>query len=319
LASDRGFGIASRLGLVTSLAIFGLIVLGSAVRTTGSGLACPDWPLCQGRIIPPFEPHVLLEWLHRTMALLVSVLVIAIAALTLSRSELRPRLGPLAGLAVALLAAQVLLGALTVWKLLDPSVVNVHLAVALLLFVTMLTLTMLAEHLERDGAAGAPTPGPLAIRSPALLPTFAFVTTLTYAQCVLGGAVSSQHAGVACPDWPRCNGEWFPALGTLAGIQMLHRAAAYALVIAMAGAYAISRSAPDAGVRAGASLALGLNLAQIVIGVCNVLLRTPAWLSPLHLATAAAMLAILVTVTFRAATLPARAPRNAGVHAMSAT
>jgi heme A synthase len=301
LPSTRAFTVASRLGLATSLAMFGLIVLGSAVRTTGSGLACPDWPLCQGRLVPPFEPHVLIEWSHRTLALVVSLLVFSIAGWCFARRELRARLGGIAGLALVLLFAQVLLGALTVWKLLLPSVVNVHLAVALLLFATLLTFTMLAERHESPDAFKL---DPRATRSPLLLPLFAFVTTLTYAQAVLGGAVSSQHAGLACPDWPACNGEWFPALGTLAGLQMLHRYVAYALTLAMAFAALAARSAPDPGIRAGASLALGLDLAQIVLGVCNVLLGTPAWLSPLHLATAAAMLAMLVTVTFRVAAHP---------------
>mgnify|MGYP001797335875 CR=1 FL=1 len=45
--------------------------MGWGGRTTGRGLACPDWPLCEGRFIPRAEPHVLIEWSHRTVALLV--------------------------------------------------------------------------------------------------------------------------------------------------------------------------------------------------------------------------------------------------------
>jgi len=116
--------------------MFGLIVLGSVVRTTGSGLACPDWPLCHGQLIPPLQFNIMLEWVHRLVALLVSVLLASTAAWVYARGAVRARLGGLVTIALGLLAAQVLLGALTVWKLLDPGVVGGHLAVGLLLFST---------------------------------------------------------------------------------------------------------------------------------------------------------------------------------------
>jgi heme A synthase len=130
---------------------------------------------------------------------------------------------------------------------------------------------------------------------------------------VLGGTVSSQHAGLACPDWPACNGEWLPPIATLAGIQMLHRYVAYLLAAAMVVAALASRSTRDRAVRAGAKLALSLTCAQIVLGVCNVLLGTPPWLSALHIATAAAILAAMVAVTCRVALLPLREAIGASV------
>jgi heme a synthase len=294
--------------------MFGLIVLGSVVRTTGSGLACPDWPLCQGRLLPPLEFHVLIEWSHRAVALLVSVFLLATVTWVFLRRELRSRFGGLAALALGLLVLQILLGALTVWKLLHPSVVNTHLAVALLLFGSMVTLVSSAGfHAEKiEGFASG------ASRPPALLPLMAVVTTLTYVQTVIGGTVSSQHAGLACPDWPACNGAWLPPLATLAGIQMLHRYVAYLLVAVMVIAVLASRSMQDGGVRAGAKLALSLTAAQIVLGVCNVLLGTPPWLTALHIATAAAILAATVAVTCRVARLSVREAAGSSVVAAPA-
>lgn len=305
MTTSRAFGLAARLASATTLLMFALIVVGSVVRTTGSGLACPDWPLCQGQLIPPFQFNVLIEWLHRLLALLVSLLLAATVGWIFVRRELRARLGGLSALAVALLFAQVLLGALTVWKLLDPSVVSGHLAVALLLFATMVTVTLVAHH--EAGADSAEAALPLPARPAGLLALFGAAGVLTWAQAVLGGMVSTNHAGLACPDWPTCQGQWFPPLEGLVGLQMMHRYGAYLLIGVLLVAALRARTAPDALVRAAGSRVLLLGVGQVVLGICNVLLGVPVWLSALHLANAAAMLALLVVATFRIAALPPHA------------
>jgi cytochrome c oxidase assembly protein subunit 15 len=307
LPATRAFRVSSSLGLATTLLIFALIVIGSVVRTTGSGLACPDWPLCQGRLIPPLQFNVMIEWFHRLIALLVSLAIFGIAAWTLSRPTLRPRLAGLALVAVALLAVQVLLGALTVWKLLDPSVVSGHLAVGMLLFVTVLSYTLVAQRgvEPMEAAAGL-------VRPAGLLAACTLATVLTYVQALLGGVVSTHHAGLVCPDWPTCDGQWFPPLQGLVGLQMLHRFGAYVLTASLLLAATLARNAPDAGVRAGVRMALTLMMAQVVMGVCNVYLGAPVWLSAAHLATAVALLALLIVATFRVAAMPARSAVGGG-------
>lgn len=302
--SARPFTITARLALATTMTMFALIIVGSVVRTTGSGLACPDWPLCNGQLIPPLQFNVFIEWFHRLLALIVSVMLALTVGWVFARRVVRARLAGMALLAVLLLGVQILLGALTVWKLLDPAIVGSHLAVALLLFTTMLLLTLAADG---DARRAAPEwdAADVVPRPPGLLPLFAAAAFLTYGQAVLGGAVSTNHAALACPDWPTCNGEWFPAMAGLVGLQMAHRWGAYLLIGVMIWLFAATRRVPDAGVRAAAQMTLSLTLAQAVLGVSNVLLGAPVWLSAAHLATATAILAIAVVGTYRVASIPA--------------
>lgn len=297
MTRDR-FRTTYRWGLATAALMFGLIVLGSLVRTTGSGLSCPDWPLCEGRVIPRLQFNVLLEWTHRLVALFVGLGLGATTFPVLADRERRARLGVLAALALALYVTQALLGALTVWKLLDANVVGGHLANALLLFSTLLTLTLVARH-EATGGLPAETPA----RPAGLFGVLGAATVLTFAQCVMGGIVSTRGAGIACASWPNC--EPVPGLEALAGLQMMHRYLAYALVGWMLFAATRVRGAADPTLRAGAPWMLGLTVTQVVLGVCNVFLRTPPWLSALHLGTATLVLAVTLTLTFRAAKLPA--------------
>ena len=298
MSSTTAFRIGARLSLVTTVLLFGLIVLGSVVRTTGSGLACPDWPLCHGRLIPPFQFNVLIEWFHRLFALLTSVALFATVGWVMIHPATRSRVGALAVLAVALLFVQILLGALTVWKLLDPNVVSGHLAVGLLLFATLLTLGLSARQAARDGAR----PGP---RRAGLLPLFAVATAAIWVQAVLGGMVSTNHASLACPDWPTCNGRWLPEFTGLVGLQMAHRFGAYLLIALLAWVAVRAGSAPDVTTRNLGRVMFLLVLAQGAIGVANVLLGIPVWVSALHLGTAALLLALSLVGTFRLAAMPA--------------
>ena len=310
MAPTRAFAITSRLALATSILMFGLIVIGSVVRTTGSGLACPDWPLCQGRIIPPFQFNVLIEWFHRCVALLVSLMLFGTVGWIVTQRPVRARLGGLAALAVLLLFVQVLLGALTVWKLLAPQVVSAHLATALALFTTMLTTALSARARADDvadpvrataGAAATPE-APSPVEGGSLTPLFAIAAALTFAQALLGGIVSTNGAGLACPDWPTCNGVLFPPMQGAVALQMLHRFGAYTLLAVMLGVLVRTRRVADPVLRSGGGLLFGLTLVQALFGVLNVRLGIPVWLSALHLGMATAILALGVTLTFLSAT-----------------
>ena len=116
--------------------------------------------------------------------------------------------------------------------------------------------------------------------------------------------MSTNHASLACPDWPTCNGEWFPRLQGLVGLQVLHRYGAYLLTIVLFTVALSAEKVGDPRVRFLGLLAGRLVLLQLGVGVINVLLGVPVWVSALHLGNAAAILAVMLVATLRLAALP---------------
>jgi cytochrome c oxidase assembly protein subunit 15 len=263
----------------------GLIVLGALVRAHGAGLACPDWPLCFGALVPRMNLEVGFEWTHRLVAGSVALLFAALAVRTLREPALRARAAPLLAVSAGLLALQVLLGALTVWKLLAAWSVTSHLVVGNAFNACLLLLALRL----RDARPGArPPAAPARLR--ALLAASA---ALLAVQIVLGGLVSSTFAGMACPEWPRCNGGlWFPSWRGSVGLHLAHRWNAYLLAAALAASAGAARGAPRVGRLA--ALALALAFAQTAVGVANVRLGLPVEVTGLHSALAALLVLTLV-------------------------
>ena len=275
------------------VATTGLIVLGALVRAHEAGLACPDWPLCFGEVVPQFDLQVAFEWGHRVVAGTISLIFLGLAIATL-RHPAGTRARPYLAAAGALLALQIVLGALTVWQLLAAWTVTSHLVVGNGFNVCLLLLALALSG--RGGSA--PVPG--AVRG--LLGVSA---ALLAVQIVLGGLVSSTFAGMACPEWPTCNGgHWFPSWSGTVGLHLLHRMNGYALLLALALAAFAARAIPRVGPLAAGAFLLGA--LQVVVGVSNVLLGIPVEVTGAH-----SLLAALLILTM-AATLQAALERKLG-------
>lgn len=276
---------------VLTVAVFLLILWGAIVRNAGAGLACPDWPLCQGHVIPPMEGLVLLEYSHRLLAAVVGFLMLGCAMAIWGQSGLRPRLAGGALMAALALAVQVVLGGLAVKGLLAPPLVAAHLALALVFFGLILEMTLRAHDLGVERGKGHPQRSWMWIAS-------CGATALVYLQAVLGGLVSSYHAGLACPDLPTCNGLWLPSFDGPVGLHMAHRIGAALVtlaVVGLVGGGSFARLADRQ--RQILRGALFLLVLQLLLGMGNVLLELPPWINVAHLGAAVALFAVLWVTT----------------------
>ena len=291
--------LASRLVGVT----FVLLIVGASVRVYGAGLACPDWPLCFGKVIPPMDLGVAFEFGHRVLAGAVSIgYLVLVALMVRARQQVGRPLLLLAGLGLAVLVTQVVLGGLTVLELLAEWTVASHLLAGNLFCVTLL---LLALGLREQARPITRTPVSVALRVFAVLMAFALPT-----QLVLGGFVSSSHAGLACGTWPTCDGvTYFPTFAGLVGLQLMHRIVAYGLLGLAVVGVVLTRGKGRAGRVTGVLLALVL--VQAALGVANVLLTMPVEVTLAHTAGAAALMLTVGWLNWEAWRAPLTRPATA--------
>ncbi len=269
-----------------------LIVLGAVVRITGSGMGCgDDWPVCHGRLVPSLaDIATLIEWSHRLVAAIVSILIAGLAALTWWNRRRGDGVSRAGYLALALLVLQVLLGAVTVRLELPPWSVILHLGTAMVLLAVLLAVLLYAA------LGGAPTrPGGAALVAAGM----AFVTVL------FGALTANLGAATACVGFPLCNGQWVPEGNYLQHIHWAHRLLAYGLfVYLVVWAWRTRRHGP--------ALALGLAMAQVAVAAAMVLLALPQSLQTAHAAVGTALWATLVWVALCDPAEKAEAPTRAG-------
>jgi heme o synthase len=278
-----------RLALATVIASFVLVVIGVAVRATDSGLACPHWPGCfEGQFLPGLDAgfQVWVEWIHRSVAALIGVLILGMAALAVldhrdRRSILWPSLA-----AVLLVGFQAYLGARTVQLGNTGESVTAHLAAAMALVGLLVYLLVRAAYPARLGAGGSQRFTLLA----------AFAAAATFALLLFGSNVTARDAGLIFPDWPLMNGSIIPIapagrddLAVLYGAHALHRyVAAIVLLILGAVAWAAWRNrAAQPRLARLAVAVLAVFAVQVVVGALQITTLLAPWTQTLHVALGA--------------------------------
>lgn len=172
-----------------ALATLALMAVGSATRVMNAGLACPDWPLCYGQLVPTAQMNlqVFLEWFHRLDASLIGLMAIGLVGLSVWYRSVLPKWMPGAAVAALLLiVVQGVLGGLTVIQLLRFDIVTAHLGTALLFFCTLLAIALSLMPYSPTGNTGK-------------LPWLGLTAAvLVYIQSIIGGLVASRWAAHQC-------------------------------------------------------------------------------------------------------------------------
>ncbi len=332
--------------LVRRLALFGVllglvvVVLGAWVRLTDAGLGCPDWPGCYGHVTPAaaaknpdqvaaYSPgwefdqgKAWREMIHRYAATTLGLVIVLITAIAIAYRRQRPLSLPFALVLLGTVVFQGALGALTVWWLVKPLVVVLHLVGGL---TTVSLLFWLWLDMRRRTGVVTPVPGATAtpsldgVRRAAML-----ATVVVGAQIVLGGWTSSNYAAVSCPDFPTCQLQWWPdgmdyddafvlwrgldinsPGGVLehparVAIHFTHRLGAIVATLAVLLAAVLAlRAAPTALVRNAGWWAVGALGLQLAIGILMVLQAFPLLLATGHNAGAAVLLLAILLLNRR--------------------
>jgi cytochrome c oxidase assembly protein subunit 15 len=313
-----------RLAVLATLLAFLVIVLGAWVRLSHAGLGCPDWPGCYGHITWPDDHHEVSaanlafperpveshkawrEMLHRYLAGALVLLVLAINVLAWRGGETARRFRALAFGIGVLILFQAALGMWTVTLKLLPWVVSAHLLGGMATFGLLLWLGLRTRY--RLPVVDSP-----AVRR--LRRWLAIALVVLVAQISLGGWTTANYAALACPDLPRCTGEWWPQTdfaeafviwrevgvnyegGILdqsarAAIHLSHRiGAVITLAVLLFTGFLATRVS---GVQRIGKLLMALVCLQFLLGLLNVALQLPLPNAVAHNGTAALLLGTLL-------------------------
>ena len=265
------------LGALVALAF--IVVTGGAVRVTGSGLGCPDWPNCaEGRIVAPLEYHALVEFVNRTVTGAVSVMVIVAVLAALRRRPYRRDLAWLAGGLVLGVIGQIVLGGLVVLFHLYPPLVMGHFVLSMVLVANAVVL----HH--RAGLPDGSVPVPAAGES--LRQLGSWVVAWTAVVLAMGTVVtgSGPHAGSN-------EGEFVERLPfAVRDVVRLHSVAVWILLALSL--YTLWRARSErapADVQARGGVLLTVLCAQGAIGYIQYFNNVPAFLVAVHIGGATAL------------------------------
>jgi heme a synthase len=295
---------------LAALSVVGLcliIVSGAAVRLTGSGLGCPDWPTCAaGNVVAPWRFHAWVEFGNRLITGGLSVAIVLAVLGALVRRTRRRDLNLLSYGLVAGLVAEIILGGLTVEHKLAPGFVMSHFLLAIL----FLADAVILHH--RAGLPEEPSPGRQG-RSRVTGPVVHLVSgeqralgrlllVATMVVITLGSVVTSTGPHGGAPNAPRFG-------FSLHDVAQLHGSSVevYLVFVVITLWLMVRSGAPRVIVRSAEALLVAIVI-QGAIGYIQYFSGVPAWLVEIHVAgaviVAIAVLRLNLVLTARPAVVP---------------
>jgi cytochrome c oxidase assembly protein subunit 15 len=277
-----------------------LVLAGSLVTSTGSGLSVPDWPTTYGWNLFTFPPSkwvggIFYEHGHRLIASGVGFLTIILAA-WLWLKESRRWLAWTGVAAVATVVAQGVLGGLTVIFFLPAAVSTAHAGLAEIFFCLTIAIALFTSPgwIEGYGVRNL---------DDVILRRLATTTTvLIYAQILMGATMRHTGAGLAIPDFPLMFGRlvpdhWDPKIA----IHFAHRVGAVIVTLAIVATtgYVWRHDRRNRGLTRPAALLPALVAVQVTLGALTVLSRRDVWINSLHVVCGALVLTTSLVLTLR--------------------
>lgn len=266
------------IALAATVGMFLVLVMGATVTNTGSAEGCGrSWPLCNGQFVPEFTVATAIEYSHRAVTGVETLLILALVAamLTLRRPGDR-ELWALAGLMLGTLFLQAGLGAAAVLAPQSPFILATHFGVSLAAFAATYLSAVLV--FERTGVEVAAQPRRRTRAAP--IGITLYLATVVYLGAYL------RHAGIslACADWPLCNGEVVPVLEGPTAFVFAHRVAAVGALALLGWLAVVTR-------RWAAYAAFGLCVLQTLSGALVVWTRVGLFGALAHAAIVALLFA----------------------------
>ena len=319
-----------KIALFATLLALTVVVMGAYTRLSHAGLGCPDWPGCYGHILGVPESSSEIdkanqdfpqravesgkawkEMIHRYLAEGLGLLIVVLAIVAIKNRKDTKQALWLPIILVGLVIFQGLLGMWTVTLLLKPVIVMLHLLGGLSILALLWWLVLRSSQQQ------------ILIRKNSLTPVLAVGLLLLVVQILLGGWTSANYAALACPDFPTCQGEWWPETDFKEGfvfwrglgqnyefgvldnpartaIHLSHRMFAIAVAVfwLLLLLRIMKRNNSSSNLHQLATITLLLLFAQIALGISNVVMKLPISVAVMHNGGAALLLLSVVTLIY---------------------
>jgi len=266
------------------------ISLGGFVRVSSSGLGCPDWPLCYGKIIPPMNYHTLIEWGHRTSGVVLGILISLVNLLTIIKEKNNRLLlfSSLMSLFLVIIAGGV--GGVVVLTELEPSLRTLHLFLAQLIIFT-LGVALISLYVPKNRT----------YKDIWILDKYSIligVVALSTIIALLSGSYAVwKGAGTVCSSWPFCtSGSIFPK-SSLGWIHMIHRVASmFSGLLGIIGISFILKNKFGTTITLISIFSLIMIIGQVILGASNPWTKFEVWVRVAHLGASSVLWGLISTL-----------------------
>ncbi|HBC57190.1 MAG TPA: cytochrome B [Gammaproteobacteria bacterium] len=322
-----------RLSIFATLLAFVVVVLGAYVRLSDAGLGCPDWPGCYGLLGAPVSEIEMQqaaqsypgsevdsakawkEMVHRYFAGTLGIAILAIMIISLMQKDKHDQPIKLPIVLLVLVIFQALLGMWTVTLLLKPVIVMGHLLGG---FATLSLLLLMALRMRQRVNPVTRVPVQTNLK---LFSWIALIILII--QIALGGWTSANYAALACPDFPTCQGQWWPSMNYQEGftlwrglgmnyeggllsneaqmaVHFTHRLGAFVTLLVLGFVAHVAMLRTTGSIRKVGILLFALLAVQILLGISNVVFSLPLLVAAAHNGVGALLLLAMVTMVYAA-------------------